>query len=150
MDRREALAYLGSSAAGLAALAGGVAYADGKPQEHLHAEHFAKCAKACADCMNSCSSCFQHCAGLATTGKQDHVKTMNLCNDCSEFCSAAAKLSARGGPLAGLLCEACAKACDQCGADCAKFPDDKHMADCAKACKDCAVACREMVKHLQA
>ena len=150
MQRREALAYLGGAAAALAGLSGGVAHADDKVQGHAHEEHFAKCAKACADCTNACSSCHHHCASLVTTGKQDHVKTMNLCNDCAEFCGAAAKLSARHGPLAALICEACAKACDQCGAACEKFTDDKHMADCAKACKDCAVACREMVKHLQA
>jgi hypothetical protein len=150
MDRREALGYLSGTAAALAALGSGVAHADDKPQGHAHAEHFAKCAKACADCMNACSACHQHCAGLVTTGKQDHARTMNLCNDCAEFCGAAAKVSGRHGPLSVLLCEACAKACDECGAACAKFPDEKHMADCAKACKDCAAACREMVKQIQA
>lgn len=27
-----------------------------------HHEHFARCAKACADCQVSCDSCFHHCA----------------------------------------------------------------------------------------
>jgi hypothetical protein len=32
---------------------------------------------------------------------------------------------------------------------CEKFPDDKHMAACAKSCRDCAKACREMIQHLK-
>ena len=117
-------------------------------EDHPHNEHFATCAKTCADCMNSCASCYQHCAALVAAGKNDHEKTMKLCNDCAELCGVAAKLAARQSTLSALACEACAKACDQCATACEKFPDDKHMAACAKSCRDCARECREMIKHV--
>ena len=44
-----------------------------------HHEHFAKCAKACADCQQQCDMCFHHCAGLVAEGKKDHAKTMHTC-----------------------------------------------------------------------
>ena len=87
--------------------------------QHGHAEHFLKCAKVCADCQLQCDSCFKHCLTLLADGKKEHAKTAQLCADC-----------------------------DECAAACAKTPDDKHMAACAKSCRDCAKECREMLKHL--
>ena len=115
---------------------------------HEHGKAFDTCAKACADCMNSCASCYHHCANLVNEGNKDHQKTMFLCNDCAEVCSTAAKLTSRHSPVAAVICDACAKTCDECGAACANFPQDQHMAACAKACQDCATACREMIQHV--
>jgi hypothetical protein len=112
-----------------------------------HHGHFVKCAKACADCQVQCDSCFQHCAGLVTQGEKAHAVTMRSCVDCAEVCKAAASLSGRQSPYAASVCEACAKVCDQCATECEKFPNDKHMADCATSCRNCAKECREMVKH---
>jgi hypothetical protein len=118
--------------------------------KHEHGKAFAACAKACAECMNSCASCYHHCANLVSEGNKDHTKTMTLCNDCGEICATAAKLTSRHSPFAEAICIACAKACDDCGAACAQFPQDEHMADCAKACRQCAAACREMISHTAA
>jgi len=115
--------------------------------DHEHAEHFKKCAKACADCQVECDACHKHCMTLLRDGKTQHAKTAQTCVDCADFCKLAASLSARQSPYANNACESCAKVCDDCGAACAKFPDDKHMAACAKACRDCAKSCREMLKH---
>lgn len=145
MNRRTARGALGAAVLALLGLAVPLAGADDKP--HEHGGHFAKCAKACAVCMLECESCQTHCGRLVLEGKKDHVKTMRLCGDCGSICATAAKITSRQGPLSVTLCDACAKACDTCGAACAKFPDDAHMAKCAKACKDCAAACREMIKH---
>lgn len=119
--------------------------------EHAHAdhEHFAKCAKACADCQVMCDSCFHHCAALVAKGKKEHVKSMHACVDCADFCSLAARLSARHSQFAVTACVGCAKTCDECAAECEKFKDDKHMADCAKSCRECAKSCRVMIKHSQ-
>ena len=54
--------------------------------QHEHAEHFLKCARACADCQLQCDSCFTHCLTLLADGKKDHAKTAQLCADCSECC----------------------------------------------------------------
>ncbi|HTU18213.1 MAG TPA: four-helix bundle copper-binding protein [Gemmataceae bacterium] len=117
--------------------------------EEQHGEHFVACAKACASCQLHCDSCFTHCLSLLAMGQKDHAKTARLCADCAECCKLAATLSARQSPLAGPACECCAKCCDECEAACAKHPDDKHMAQCAKACKDCAKACRDMLKSIK-
>lgn len=145
MNRREVLAALGATAAGLTALSGAEAQAD---DPHKHHEHFVQCAKACADCQQQCDMCFHHCAGLVASGKKDHAKTMHTCVDCAECCKLAATLTARHSSFAAAACDCCAKCCDECAAACEKFPDDKHMAACAKSCRACAKACREMIKHL--
>ena len=145
MNRREVLGILGAGATGLTAFAGSRASAD---EPHAkHAEHFIRCAKACAECLLECDFCHHHCVGLVVEGHKEHAKTLKLCVDCGEICSAAAKLAARQSVLAVILCESCAKACDECNAACEKFPDDKIMAKCAKACRDCAAACRDMIKN---
>lgn len=143
---------LGMMALVLAAF-GGFTAVNGIPattqQPDMHHEHFAKCAKACADCQVSCDSCFHHCAALVEKGKKEHAKTMHNCVDCAEFCALAAKLSARQSPFSATACDGCAKTCDECAKECEKFKDDRHMADCAKSCRDCAKSCRVMVEHLK-
>src|SRR2546421_13129168 len=107
--------------------------AAGADPAHDHAGHFMQCAKACADCQLQCDSCFKHCLELLTQGKKEHAKTVQLCADCGECCKLADTLSARQSPLARPACECCATCCDECAAACEKFPDDKHMAQCAKS-----------------
>jgi hypothetical protein len=116
--------------------------------QHEHAEHFMECSKACADCQLQCDSCFKHCLMLLAGGKKEHATTAQLCADCAECCKTCSTLCARQSPLARLMLESCAKCCDECAAACGKFPDDKHMADCAKSCRDCAKECRELLAHL--
>lgn len=145
MDRRKLLGVLGATAAGLASHSATEARGE---QDDAHPEHMLKCAKTCADCQISCDMCFHHCSELLAKGSKEHASTMHLCVDCAECCSTAARLVARSSPLAAAACECCAKCSDQCAAACEKFKDDRHMADCAKACRDCAKACREMMKHL--
>ena len=146
MNRQGVLGTLGTFAVCLAALTmSAKAFAD---ESHEHDTHFDKCAKACADCQTMCDSCFHHCAELVAKGDKDHAKSMHACVDCAECCKLAATLSARHSPVAAAACECCAMCNDECAAACEKFPDDKHMAMCAKSCRDCAKACREMIKHL--
>jgi hypothetical protein len=83
-------------------------------------------------------------------GKKDHEASARLCADCAECCQMCATLCGRSSPLSAHALECCAKCCEQCAAACAKFPDDEHMARCAKTCKDCAKECRDMLKHLDA
>jgi hypothetical protein len=116
--------------------------------QHEHDEHFTKCAKACADCQLECDSCFKHCLTLLADGKKDHGKTAQLCADCAECCKTCSTLCARTSPLTRRMLECCEKCCTECAAACAKFPEDKHMADCAKSCTECAKECRELLKHL--
>jgi hypothetical protein len=115
------------------------------PRHHATPEMEA-CLKECARCAKECESCLNHCTYLVADGKKEHVRTLRTCNDCGDMCAISGKLVARDGAYMNLMCAACAKACDGCGAECAKFPHDEHMARCAKACEDCATACREMVK----
>ena len=146
MNRREVWGALSALVVGLANLAVGAnAFAD---EGHEQAMPFEVCAKACADCQTQCDSCFDHCAVLVAKGDKDHVKSMRACVDCAECCKLAATLCARHSPFAAAACECCAKCNDECASACEKFPDDKHMAMCAKSCRDCAKACREMIKHL--
>lgn len=116
---------------------------------HKHHEHFMKCAKACADCQVHCDSCFAHCAELVAKGEKNHVETMNTCLGCADCCKLAASLTARHNPFAKEACECCMKCAEACAKACEKFPDDKHMAECAKSCRDCAKACKEMLDHLK-
>ena len=144
--------HLGLIAVAIGAIAGFTAL-DGihakAQQPDGHHEHFAKCAKACADCQVSCDSCFHHCAALVASGKKEHVKTMHACVDCADYCALAAKLSARQSSFSASACDGCAKACDDCAKECEKFKDDRHMVDCAKSCRDCAKSCRTMIEHLK-
>lgn len=116
--------------------------------QHEHAEHFIKCAKACADCQLQCDSCFKHCLTLLAEGKKEHAKSAQLCADCAAVCEMCSTLCARQSPLARFVLEGCAKSCDECAAACEKFADDKHMAACAKSCRDCAKECRALLKHV--
>jgi hypothetical protein len=116
--------------------------------QHEHAEHFMKCAKACADCQLHCDSCFKHCLTLLTDGKKEHAKTAQICADCADCCKACSTLCARQSPLACSMLQCTAKCCDERAAACEQLSDDKHMAACARSCRDCAKECRERLKHL--
>ena len=140
------LAIVFGATAGLTALHTTVMSAE---PAHPHGEHFASCAKACADCQLQCDMCFHHCADLLAKGNKEHAKTMNSCVDCADCCALAAKLTARHSMFSVAACECCAKCCDECAAACEMFKDDKHMADCAKSCRECSKACRAMVQHLK-
>jgi len=114
--------------------------------QQKHAEHFAKCAKVCADCQLECDACTKHCMTLTAEGKKQHAKMAQLCADCGDCCKLCSALCAREGPLSRYMLECCVKCCDDCAAGCGKFPDDRRMAACAKLCQDCAKECRAMIK----
>lgn len=144
MNRRELIGTLG--AAGAAAfLAGSSRAAD---PEHEHAEHFEKCAEACASCQVECHRCSHHCATLVADGKEKHQETMQYCSDCGDICAVAANISARQGVLSWTICQSCVEACEKCAQACEKFPDDKHMKACAEECRKCAKACRDMLAYI--
>lgn len=121
--------------------------AAGGDNDHGHSSAMASCAKACSDCQRECESCAAHCAEQLTAGKKDHAKTLATCQDCATFCVAAASIVARGGPFAALICKGCVDACALCAKECEKFPDDKHMKECAAECRKCEKACKDMVAH---
>ncbi|WP_254507637.1 four-helix bundle copper-binding protein [Anatilimnocola floriformis] len=114
---------------------------------HEHGEMSDACAKACSDCQRECESCAAHCADQLESGKKDHATTLATCLDCAAFCATAASIVARGGPFSALICKACVDACAMCGKECEKFPDDKHMKECAAECRKCEKTCKEMVAH---
>lgn len=147
LGRRE-FGIAGLSAVALAALEAEVAAQD-KPASghHAHAEMFEACAKACSDCQRECDACATHCAHQLESGKKGHLTTLMTCRDCADICAAAAQIVARGGPFAGTICTACVKACNDCAAACEKFPDDKHMKECAEECRKCEKACKAMLTH---
>jgi hypothetical protein len=152
IGRRE-FSALGLSAAALAALqATGLGQDRPKrsanaPRHDEHNEAFQECAEACSDCQRACDTCATHCAHLMHAGEGEHVTTLMTCQDCADICACASQCCARGGPFVGLICEASAEACSKCAEECEKFPDDKHMAACAKECRKCERACRGMLKH---
>jgi len=113
------------------------------------AERFMKCAKVCAECQLQCDSCFKHCLMLVKEGQKEHAETAQMCVDCAECCKACATLCARQSPLAAPMLKCCAECCDQCAEACEKYPDDEHMAACAKKCRECSKECRELLKHLE-
>ena len=159
MGRRE-FGMAGASALALAAL-GTSSFAQNeqeKQKEHgqrakhnghaVHDELYQDCAEACSECQRACDMCATHCAHLLQAGKKEHFKTLATCLDCADVCAAASQITARGGPFAVLICKSCADACAKCAKQCEKFPDDKHMQECAEECRDCEKACREMVKQV--
>ena len=121
----------------------------GADEGDAHLGHLAQCAKACAACQLQCDSCFDHCRKLLAEGKKDHAQSEQTCADCGECCKLAATLTARNSPFSAAACECCAKCCDDCAVACGHFPEDKHMAECARSCRDCAKECREMLEHLK-
>jgi hypothetical protein len=144
MRRRHVLAAL--AVAALTALAGRQAPAAGGD----HSEHFDKSSRICGSCAVECHRCAQHCSKLAAGGKKEFDELRHLCAACGDMCSVCSRQSAweRPGAVTSVLCEASAKLCEMCEAACAKYPDDKKLAACAKECKACATHCRDMVKLL--
>ena len=150
MDRRELLGVLGTTAAGLATVAGGQALAQvRKEPEHKHdqGDIHERCAEACVDCEKECNQGFHHCYRQVQAGKQGHARAMHLCVDCGEICSTSAKLVARMSPLMVHTCAACAESCDDCIAECEKL-NDPGMKEVVASLRACAQSCREMVKAM--
>ena len=145
-DRKGAAAsQAGASQAAAPAAQAGTGRATGK--HDAHGEHFAQCAKVCADCQVACSSCGAHCAALLADGKKEHQKTLQTCQDCADCCAAAAQIVSRGGPFSDIICKACADACARCGKACTQYGQDAHMKACADECRRCETACRTMIEH---
>lgn len=120
----------------------------GLPTVAEHADHFAQCAKTCADCQLQCDACFNHCLTLTADGKKEHARTAQFCIDCAECCKSCSSLCERQSPLAAHLLECCAKCCEDCALECEKQPTDKRMAACAKTCRDCAKDCRALLQKI--
>jgi hypothetical protein len=144
MYRREWLAGLAATAAGLTAVAGASeVYAAQGANNDLHD----RCAKNCAETMIACNKGFQHCYRQVAEGKKEHARTMHLCVDCADICGTAAALVARMSPLLAHTCTAAADCCDGLLAQCEKL-NDPEMKSVAEACGACAKSCREMVQAM--
>jgi len=118
-------------------------------EDALHADHMLKCAAVCNDCQIQCDVCFAHCATMVNDGKKDHFNCMNACLDCAECCKTCSTLCARKSPLCGAMSVCCVKSCEECAAACEKFPDDKQLAKCAKACRVCIKECSAMAQMMK-
>jgi hypothetical protein len=144
MDRRELLASLAVTAAGLTAVASASeASAAQGGADDLHD----RCAKNCAETMVACNRGFHHCYRQVAEGKQEHAKTMRLCVDCADICGTAAALVARLSPLMLHTCKAAADCCEGLLAQCEKL-NDPEMKNVVEACGSCAKSCREMVEAM--
>ena len=75
MDRREVLAALGATAAGLAAGAGASAQARQAERRGRgeHDEHAKMAARTCSECADECDAGFHHCHEQLVAGKKDHA-----------------------------------------------------------------------------
>lgn len=147
IGRRKFVASGLSAVAIAAAGRGAMAQVGGEHSEH-HSHGNSKmeeCAKACSDCQRACDACSTHCAHEVAKGNKEHLTTLMSCQDCADVCAAASQIVSRRGPFSKLICKPCADACAQCAVECEKFPDDKHMKQCAEECRKCEKACREMV-----
>ncbi|MCE9562406.1 MAG: four-helix bundle copper-binding protein [Planctomycetes bacterium] len=99
--------------------------------------------------MIECNICFHDCAEQLADGNKEHSATLHICVDCADACKHAATLVARHSPFAAHACESCIKCTEACATACEKFPDDKHVDACAKACREFAKSCKEMLAHLK-
>ena len=145
MDRRKLLGVLGTTAAGLAAVTGRAAGAEG--QGHRQSETHEDCIKTAQECSRSCSETFHHCFEQVAQGKKEHAKALHLVADCGKFCNLSTDLVANGSPLMAFACAACAEACKACASECDKF-GESEMKDCAKHCHACEKACLAMVRAM--
>jgi len=147
MNRREMI--LGGTAAGLAAVTGGVALAQekksSKKESGEHDEMSQKTAKACSDCMNECNEAFHHCHEALAEGKKEYASAAHACADTADMCACGAALCGRASPMMGHCCEACAKCCDDCIAECEKL-NDPELKAAIEACRKTAKECRDMAK----
>jgi hypothetical protein len=66
---------------------------------------------------------------------------IQLLRDCADICTLMAKYLARNSCHARMLAHVCATICENCGNECAKFPDMISQ-QCAEICFHCAQACR--------
>jgi hypothetical protein len=89
---------------------------------------------------------------LAAGDKKEFDELRHLCAACGDMCYLCSRQSAweRPGAVTSVLCDASAKLCELCADACARHPDDKKLAACARECKACATECRDMVKRLGA
>jgi hypothetical protein len=150
--RRELLGMLGTSAAGLAIIAGRseAAVTDDQPaeDESRHGAMLRECEEACGHCEATCHTAFHHCVTQAAAGKAEHAKMAQMVADCAAFCDLAAQMIARRSPLMVLSCRACAEACRHCAQECDSAAADAMMRTCATACRRCEEHCRRMVQAM--
>jgi len=153
MNRRNALATMGTSAVGVAGLAfaahaqpakDAIPAKDGMPM-HKQSGAWEECTAACSACVITCGKAREHCSGLAASGKGEHAMMAAMAADCGQCCASVMVLSSRMSMMAAPMAEGCAKCCDDCAAECDKMAGEAMKA-CAKACRDCAAACRQVPK----
>lgn len=114
------------------------------PAQEKHAATCAACAKACTDCQTACDICSRYCTTKVLGGSMEHHAVMEVCIGCGDACRFASSFAARHNPMACHAGECCMKCCSDAAAACEKYPDDKAMAECAKACRECERACKAM------
>jgi hypothetical protein len=151
MIRREMLGSLGAGMGLMALGATANAAAAAQAGDHAHREHdkvHAECLKACGECAMTCNETFHHCAGLVSSGKAEHYKSMILSGDCATFCGHSASMISKHSPLMAHSCMACAEACKDTLAEVGKFDSDE-MKTAAKSLKACEDSCRAMVAAMK-
>jgi len=147
MNRRNAIATMGTAAVGVAGLTLTAHAQPAKDAAHMNKDGSAweRCAAACSDCVMACGKNREHCTQMADSGKGGHAMMAAMAADCGECCAGIMVLSSRMSMMAAPMAEGCAKCCDDCAAACEKM-DGEVMKACAKACRDCAAACRQVPK----
>ena len=147
MNRRNAIATMGTAAVGVAGLTLTAHAQPAKDAAHMNKDGSAweRCAAACSDCVMACGKNREHCTQMADSGKGGHAMMAAMAADCGECCAGIMVLSSRMSMMAAPMAEGCAKCCDDCAAACEKM-DGEVMKACAKACRDCAAACRQLPK----
>jgi hypothetical protein len=146
MERREMLGVLGASAAGLVAMSGGNAPAQGQQsggqgrQGHSIMD----------ECARVCNETAAHCLHQAHQGGNQnqgvHLKAHEATMDCQAFCHLTSALMARKSPYSAYAHQACADACRDCAAACDKGQDET-MKRCADVCRRCEEHCRRQAKQ---
>ena len=147
MDRRELLGVLGTTAAGLVVVTGGLLGAE-RQGGHHHSEAHEDCIRACQACSRSCNETFLYCYEQVAQGKKEHAKALHLVADCAKFCNLASDLVANGSPLMALfLRRAAPRRARRGAAERDKF-GAAEMKDCAKVCHACEKTCRAMARSM--
>jgi hypothetical protein len=144
MDRREMLGILGAGAAGLTAMAGGSALAQGEGPQGL--QIIDECARICNETATHCLHQLHRSGSGGDQAQNVHLRAHVATMDCQAFCHLTSELVARNSPMAAYAHQACADACRDCAEACDKGQDDA-MKRCAEVCRRCEQHCRQQAQQ---
>lgn len=95
--------------------------------------------KTIQNCEATCEHMTNHVKMLSDY--QMRIRQAMLLRDCADICGLTAKFAARGSMFARQTAALCACICENCGAECARFPDQMSQ-NCSRICLHCARECR--------